>query len=263
MNILTLQISEDEVKKIIAQMGFQYQVAIVFALLAVIAAVAIVIAWVVYEKYFTPQESKDIRQAFRKKFPLCMLGGDDGFADFKPAAFSGPEGILETKSVGRTQEHYTGALPRPKQFKAEEINVDTTNKKDPEKTVAVANHISMLANRRLLLRGARVPVWFAYRGKAVLTSLYALVALQILEGLSKMPELKDAFAVVDVVAIKALFSEQWNESQINAQESDKERKGELKSKKFGGKESLIMMFAIMIILVVVLIMLLVVAYYFK
>jgi len=152
-------------------------------------------------------------------------------------------------------------LPRPKQFAEKDITV--SKDKDVTKTVATANFISMLANRRLLLRGTRVPVWFAYRGKAILSSLYGLAALQVLEGISKLKEFQVSFAAVDILAIKALFSEQWNESQLNAQETDAERVGELKAKRFAGKESLIMFFAVMILLVVVLIMLLVVAYYFS
>lgn len=256
---------EQAIQKVINGLAASYQAAVAVALIAVFSTIAVAIAWVVYEKWFTPQESKDLRKAFRSKMPLCVLGGDDGYADMKSAAVSGPEGILETQSKGRTGEHYTGALPRPVQFSEDDLkdDVDTGGGKDLAKTVAMANYISMLASRRLILRGARIPIWFAYRGKAVLTSMYGLVALQLLEGASKIKEFKEAFAPIDINAIKALFSEQWNESQMNAQEADKERKGELKARKFAGKDSLIIFFAFMILLVVVIIILLVVAYYFK
>lgn len=238
----------------------QYQVAVILAIVAILAAVGLGVAWFVFEHWLTPKEAKQIRTATRKKTPLMMLGGDDGYADISHAAFSGPEGILQTKKQGKTEEHYTGALPRPRVFENDEINV--AEDKDVGKTVAFANFVSALANRRLLLRGARVPIWFAYRGKAVLASLYGLAALQMVEKLDKVPEFKDVFTSVDVVAIKSLFSEQWNESQINAQEADAERVGELKSKRFGGKENLIMVFAIMIVLVVLCIMLIAAAYFF-
>lgn len=238
----------------------QYQIAIVIAVVAVIAAVAIGACWFIYEHFFTPLESKALRRATRKKRPLMILGGDDGYADIHDAPFSGPEGILQTKKKGKTQEHYTGALPRPREFDESEIEVE--DGKDIKKTVAVANYISMLANRRLLFRGARVPVWFAYRGKAIMASLYGLAALQIVEGLSKAENLKSVFAPVDIVALKSLFAEQWNESQLNAQEADAERIGELKAKRFAGKETLIMVFAVMIVLVVLSIMLIAAAYFF-
>jgi len=242
-----------------------YQIAIGIAVVAAIVAVALGVSWFVYEHWLTPMESKALRTATRKKRPLMVLAGDDGYADIVDAPFSGPEGILQSKKKGRTSEHYTGALPRPREFEEDEIAV--AEGKDIKKTVAVANYISMLANRRLLMRGARVPIWFAYRGKAVLASLYGLAALQILESIDKLekdlPKLKEAFAPVDVVAIKSLFSEQWNESQINAQETDAERVGELKAKRFGGKENLIMIFAVMIVLVVLCILLIAAAYFFS
>lgn len=245
----------------IARFIQQYQITLVVAVVAVAGCIAVAIAWFIYEYWLTPSESKDMRRASRKKRPLVALAGDDGYMDIKDAPISGSEGWLQTKEKGTTKEHYTGCLPRPRVFAESEINVG--EKMDVKKTVAVANYISMLANRRLLLRGAKVPIWFAYSGKAVLASLYGLAALQMLEGLSQLKEFKSSFVTVDIVAIKALFSEQWNESQINAIEADKERKGELKAKRFGGKENLIMLFAVMIIFIVVLIMLLALVYFFK
>lgn len=248
-------------EEVIARFIQQYQIAVALAIVGIIAAVGVAAAWFIYEHWFTPLESKDMRRASRKKRPLLMLAGDDGYADIKDAPFSGAEGILKSKNEGRTKEHYTGALPRPQEFT--DSDIDAGEGFDLTKTVAVANYVSMLANRRLLLRGAKVPIWFAYRGKAVLASLYGLAALQVVEGLSQVKELKEVFAAVDVVAIKSLFSAQWNESQINALEADAERVGELKAKRFGGKDNLIMLFAVMIIFVVVLIMLIAMAYFFS
>ena len=259
--IIVFQAGLSPEEQAILRLIANYQTAIAIAVVASIAAVALGVVFFVYEHWLTPLESKNIRSASRKKRPLLILGGDDGYADLKDAPFSGPEGIVQTKKIGRTQEHYTGALPRPREF--DETEIEVAPNKDLKKTTAIANFVSMLANRRLLLRGARVPVWVAYRGKAILASLYGLAALQVLEGLERLPEFKESFAAIDVVAIKSLFSEQWNESQINAQETDAERVGELKAKRWGGKESLLIVFVVMIIFVVALIMLLVVGYYFK
>lgn len=254
--------SQQQIEQIIRQLGADYQVAVALAAVGMLAAIGIGVAWFVYEKWFTPQDSKDLRTAFRKKYPLLALGGDDGYLDFKPAPFSGPEGFLETKSVGKTQEHYSGALPRPVQFSKDDIEL-TDKSKNLEATIGVANFVSMLANRRLLLRGSRVPIWFGYRGKAILVSIYGIVAIQVIDAMSKLKEFQEIMSIVDIVAIKELFSEQWNESQLNAQETDKERKGELKAKKFAGKDSLIMFFAILIILVVLVILLIAASYFFS
>lgn len=275
-------LTENEIQQIINGMASQYQIAIAIAAVSILAAIGVGVAWLVFEKWFTPAESKYLRRAFRRKRPLIFLGGDDGYADFVDAPFSGSEGILQTRKEGRTQEHYTGALPRPKEFDETDIQLTDESdlidengqpKKDKDgkplksqynktKTVAIANFISSLANRRLLLRGAKIPVWLAYRGKAILASLYGLAALDMLQAMSQAKEFKEAFSAVDVVAIKALFAEQWNESQINAQETDAERKGFLNAKKFAGKESLIMFFVVMIVLVVLVICLIAAAYFF-
>lgn len=274
-------LTEEQVMQFVQPFIAQYQAAVAFAVIGVIAAVAVAICWWAYEKYFTPLESHQIRKAFRKHLAIMALGGDDGYLDICSAPTSGPEGFLESQPKGATKEHYSGALPRSKVFTDDDIqlsDIDPTkpasiqkSKYDLKKTVAVANYISMLASRRLLLRGAKVPVWLAYRGKAIMTSLYGLAALQLVETLCNLKKeaqgnealksIADAFAVVDLLAVKDLFSQQWNESQLNAQEADKERKGELKAKKFAGKESLVLIFALLIVVVIVAILFIVTAWY--
>lgn len=225
-------------------------------LLALIAVVSMVF---IYEKmeFFTPKECNEIRKAARKKKPMALLANDEGLADLLHAPVAGPEGALETKGTGRTKEHYTGFLPRPLEISKEDLEV--ADGKDKDKTFKVASYIAKLATKPLFLRSARVPLWVGYRGKAILASVYALASLEILEAL--VEKLKDDFQSIDVQAIKALFSAQWNESQINAQETDKERIGELKAKKFAGKDSLIMFFAVLIGLVVLTIVLVAAVYY--
>lgn len=266
--IVTLQtLITPEEEQAIMRLAANYRIAVAFAAVGIVGLVAVCAMWFVYEHWLTPQESKEFRKSARAKRPIIALAGDDGYCDFKEAPFSGPEGILQTKKVGRTQDHYTGALPRPREFEEKDIQLADANA-DLKKTVAMANYISMLANRRLLLRGSKIPVWFAYRGKAVITSIYGLAALQILESLKEtkddaLKKISEILTPIDLIAVKALFAEQWNESQINAQETDAEQKGFLRARKFGGKESLILIFALMILLVVVLIIALVAAYYFS
>lgn len=253
-----------EVQQVISQFVGQYQAAVAIAIVATLAAVGVGLAWFVYEKFFTPDESKFIRKAYRKKRALLALAGDDGYCDIQHADWTGSEGALRSPGQGKTKEHFTGMLPRPKEFRDTEVAPLMTDKsKSVEETVKVANYLSQIANRRLLLRGAKVPVWFGYRGKAILTSIYGLIALQIVDEMAKtkIEQFKTLFATVDVLAIKSLFSRQWNESQINANETDAERTGELKAKKFAGKESLILIFALMIMVLVLAIIFIVAAYY--
>lgn len=243
-----------------------YQAASAIAAVATIALIGVVIAWVVWEKWFTPWDSKAIRTAARKKRPLEFVAGDDGYLDLIDAEKGIAEGVLETSKIAPLNKlTHIGALPRPIEFTKDQIEVDAG--KDADKTVKMANFVSRMASRRLTLRGAKVPVWLVYRGKGILTSLYGLIALQIVEGLADKAEqiskeFAAAWASVDVVAIKDLFKEQWDESQIQALAYEKERKGEAKARRFGGKESLTLIFALLICLVVVAIILVAVAYFF-
>lgn len=242
-----------------------YQVATALAILFGIAAGGLFFAWLIFEKWITPSDSKRIRTAARKKRPLEFIAGDDGYLDIMDAAQGIAEGVLETSKIGTINDSHIGALPRPIEFSEKDIEV--SEGKDLKATVAMANFVSRQATRRLMLRGAKIPVWVGYRGKAILVSLYGLVALQLIDGLVQNAKafgdkFEEAIGKIDIIAIKDLFGEQWEESQIHALAYEKERKGEAKAKRFGGKESLIMLFAIMIFLVVLVIILLAAAYYF-
>ena len=258
-----MSVSPEEAKAIYDLIA-GYQAAVAIAIVASIAAVGLAISWFVWEHWFTPAESKFIRAASRKKRPLEAVGGDDGYLDFVDAPFVVAEGVLESSKYGGIKETHIAALPRSRQFASDEIEVATG--KDKDKTVAVANWISLLASRRLMLRGAKVPIWITYRGKAILTSLYGLIALQILDGLAEKAKefgekFAEAFALIDVTAIKDLFNEQWEESQIHALAYTKERKGEAKARRFGGKESLVLVFVLLIVVLVLAIILIAAAYF--
>lgn len=241
-----------------------YQIAVALAILFGIAAGGLSVAWLVWEKWLTPKDSKEIRTASRKKRPLEFIAGDDGYLDIVFAKSGIAEGVLETSKIGTIDDSHIGALPRPIEFTEEQITV--AKDKDLKATVAMANYVSRQASRRLMLRGSKLPVWVGYRGKAILVSIYGLIALQFLDGLvENAKEFGEQFvaavAKIDIIAIKDLFGEQWEESQIHALAYEKERKGEAKAKRFGGKENLIMLFAVMIFLVVLVIILIVAAYY--
>lgn len=246
----------------IMQLVNDFQTAVIVAAIAIISCVALGAAWAIWEFWVTPKESKEIRTCKRKGSPLIVAALDNGLAELEHADFSGPEGILSTKERGKTKEHFTGALPRPKVF--EESDIELTDEKfDIKKTVAIANLVSSLANKKLFLKGAKVPVWFAYKGKAILASIYGLACLQILDKLkdSSINAIKEALAPVDFLAIKSMFDQNWNQSQLNAQEADKQRIGELKARKFIGKENLTLIFGLLIGVIVMAILFIVAAWF--
>jgi len=200
-----------------------------------VAVIAIISAWVIWEFRITPLEARRIRTASRKKRTLFELAGDDGYVDFHFAHRSGSEGSVETKKRGKTKEYWAGFLPQQRKYVIDEEKVIVASDKDRKKTIAIAHFLNRLASRKLFLRHARIPVWIGYRGKAVLTSIISLAGLEILVELQSL--FPEEFATIDIVALKTLFPNSWNESQVTAHATDSERIGALETKKLLGRES--------------------------
>ena len=114
--------------------------------------------------------------------------------------------------------------------------LEVSSGKDKEKTAAVIRWLSKLACRRLIWRNAKTPVWFAYRGKTVLISLFGIVAMEALNTLSaQLPEL---FVSVDLLAVKTWFEMPWDQTQRSAQGQRRENVGFKKGKKWNSQEGL-------------------------
>lgn len=179
--------------------------------------------WAIDHIWLTPQEAKIIKKAKRKKKPVVIHVGDEGHAKFEILEILGPEGYAST-SKDRKQK-WLGFFPRIPP--SEEIEKKNTEAK-------IADFINKLATKKSFLKDAKIPIWFAYSGKAILTSLYNLAGVKILEeqGNPSGP------VVVNLQEIKALFAKPWDESQIRAQETDAYEEGSFTSKKFYGAEGM-------------------------
>lgn len=202
--------------------------------------IGLVAGWVIWEKWVTPQESKIIRKAKRKKKPLVIHVGDEGFAKFEVLDEIGKEGYAQTTEK-KDKEPFIGFLPRT----------------PPEEKVKnkVATFINKLAEKKAYLPSAKVPIWFAYTGKSILTSLYPLAGLKILE------ETNPGSTVVNLQEIKSLFDKPWDQTQIRALTIKAHTRGMLEQKKFMGIEgwkpvimgvSIILALGIILVLVLVL-----------
>jgi hypothetical protein len=194
--------------------------------ISLVAIAAIIAAWIIWERYFTPEESKIIRKASRKKKALDFLASDDGYGDFVMNEKTGKGGYAETTRDPKS--NWTGFYARS----SEETDGEDTKTK-------IANLINKFASRKLYLRHAKIPIWFGYAGKAILASLYSLIALDITEQLATNGgnPTKPQPQPIDVTAIKSLFSKPWDQSQIRAQSIDAKREGMLEEKKFSGLQS--------------------------
>jgi hypothetical protein len=184
------------------------------------------IVWHFISEFRTPLESKGIRDASHGKKPGLILVGDDGVAEWKTPQRIGHEGYTVTKPEGKWKFHWTGLFPRPGKVSD---SIEVQDKKDLDKTRLLASYINELNTRKIFFRGARVPVWVGIKSKAVLANICAIAGIQMTEQLAR--SIGDQF-VIDVSALKKMVvSSSYNQSQINAVESDSEHIGEERAKK--------------------------------
>lgn len=195
-------------------------------------------AWAIRE-YRTPPESKQIRKASNKKKPLLILAGDDGLIQTEIIDKRGPEGVSHTEKHGKLKEHFVGFYPRPTKSPLVLIDDDelrtATNGGTPIqddgtkqlRSEAIAEYLTTLNTKPTFFQGAKIAIGIAYRGKAIITTIAALAGLKALDDLSTLyPE---DMIKVDVPAIKHYISNEWNTSQIEANEADAFKEGQLDS----------------------------------
>jgi len=183
-----------------------------------------IILWAIDHIWLTPDESKAIKKAKRKKRPVVPVAYDNGQVEFKVAKEIGDEGYI------RTEDDWIGFLPRPTTSNPDKNAVKTTP----------------LLSRVFFLKDAKVPFLTGYSGKAVLTNPQALALLEYGEKKKlKLPfKLGDKnveiniFWPVNIRNIKSIFAKSWNQAQIRALEKKKELVGILKGKKYFGMEGM-------------------------
>jgi hypothetical protein len=186
-----------------------------------------------WEEHRYPLESKRIKQAKIKGKPGIILGGDDGYADYVCSDEFIHEGVLESKPIGgKKGEPWVGFLPREDDLES----LVVAEGKDKEKTAAVIKWLGHMASRRLTWRDAKTPIWFAYRGKTILISLFGIVAMEFLNTMSA--QLPDLFVAVDLLAVKTWFDMPWDQTQRSAQGQRRENVGFKKGKKWNSQEGL-------------------------
>lgn len=197
-----------------------------------VGLIALSIGFGLWYFWVTPKSARNQTYAKRKGAAMMGLASDDGGIDLEFVYKLGSEGAAETKGKGKNKQHWSGFLP---QTTTPIDSIQVGDGMDEALTLKIANYIRELSQKKLFLRDAKVAFWVGYKGKAILTNLLSLAGIAITEEL--MEKLPEKFKAVDITAIKRLFSNSWNESQINAQEEDKIREGRAEAKQFmSGKE---------------------------
>ena len=197
----------------------------------------VALVWRFIGEYRTPGESKRIRDASHRHRTSMVLAGDEGTAEWKTAERVGSAGYAVTKPEGKFKFHYTGLFPRRGKI-PEIVTVDEGC--DLEKTRMLASYVNELNTRKLFLKDAKIPVWFGVKSKSILASIYAIAAIQLTEDFQKafniakasVPSLSAEVFPIDVLALKEMVVKtSYNQSQLNAIESDSEHIGEERVKK--------------------------------
>ena len=224
---------------------------------ALVVSVIAVVALYLWSEHRYPLESKKTKRASTKNKPVIILGGDDGFADVVVGEDFVHEGILESKPITKSGEPWVGFLPREGEI--DELEVEKG--KDKEATKKVIEWVGKMASRKLTLRGAKVPIWFAYRGKTVVMSLLGLVAIELVEEFEK--SMPTVFASVDLLQVKNYFNLPWDQTQRSAQAQRKENMGFKKGLKWNRQEGLKTIAMMFIIGAIILLFAVVVLYMVK
>jgi hypothetical protein len=189
----------------------------------------VLIAWIIDHVWLTPEESKIIKKATRKKRGLTLAGFDNRQAEFKMDKEVGEEGyrVMEDGWIGLDARPVAEGNP------------------EPDKELDKANS---LMRETLMLKHAKIPISIAYVGKAILTNPKALAVMQYAENTKqnvKLPftiEGKKLIAnvlwYVDSKLIKKAFPKSYNEAQIRAFGKRRELVGVKKGEKYYGREGL-------------------------
>jgi hypothetical protein len=198
------------------------------------------LVWYVYDSgWRTPLESKVIKDCHLHKNTLHITEHDDGYFLFKEGKEEGPEGFVHTKPEGKHKMIWTGFFARPslndKEMQYPE-NASEEQKEEVDQTNKLAKLLGVMATERRYLRGAKVPCTVGYDGKAILSSVKAIAALQFLEALDRIGELP-----ANLSAVKEIFGFNWNSSQIAMALKRREQIGAEKQKRFGQHGDLIML----------------------
>lgn len=218
----------------------------------------VIIAWIIWEFWVTPKESKQIRDAKRKKTPLAILATDEGYIEILPLPIRGSEGYFGSDK--KQKKRWIGFTPKEPSILSELMEHDEDkNKEETEKTSKLRVLISELVNKKSYFRYAKIPVLFGVYSKAILTSIYSIAGLQTLETEASKSN-PGKFTAANLGEAVRLFGKHWDQTLQRNQEVKARMEGELEAKKWAGKEPIILLLALCAVVCVLGILLVVAAH---
>lgn len=162
---------------------------------ALFIVLILVLAGVGFESHRTPKEAKETKRSKVKKLPLILAAGLSHFADLFSMQEFMPEGVLETKPIGRKGEKHSLRFVTPRKIKAELLEV--AEGKDAELTTALLQRFYDLNTEKVFLRHTGVPIMVAVRDKTIAAGIKGLGALSFIAKLEKLEKLDKQIAALE------------------------------------------------------------------
>jgi hypothetical protein len=146
----------------------------------IVAIVALGVAWGIWEFWVTPKESKELRTAKRRKQPVALSFDDSHRVFFQRLVRVGASGAASTHKRYSDRKAWIGFFSRkstPQFYKPTDAEVAADN---------WAGEVDELQSSKLFLADSKIPITVNYKGKALLTSFYALAGIQAAELASRL-----------------------------------------------------------------------------
>lgn len=167
----------------------------------------VVLGLFLYMRYRTPREAWAIKECSNRGEMGILVAGLDKYADIYPVKDLTPEGVKETKPIGKGAKKMCLRFSVPKARLVNEDEVHVEDGKDKVATMKVIQALYDLNTQPVFLRKAKVPFMIAVRNSVAAVSLKFLGVQAFLEKLEKLQ--KDGVLYKQIAALKA--SEKFRE----------------------------------------------------
>jgi len=146
--------------------------------------VCLLVVSLLIKRFLTPQESKNIYKSSRARQALMLHLNLDHWGDILPVHKFIPEGILESdfEGKGHLKTNSIFALPQNTDVPLRDVAYG----KSAEATRQVTQWLADKNNEKIILRGARVPIFGAVADKAIAVGLKGFGALALLDKFEKL-----------------------------------------------------------------------------
>lgn len=154
---------------------------------AAIVLLIILLIYLFYNRYRTPKEALDIKTCSNKGKMAIVVAGLDAYTDIMPVDDFIPEGVKETRPIGKGAKKMSLRFAVPKAETAPE-DLEVAEGKSKEITQKVIQALYDLNTEKVFLRKAKIPMLFATKNSVAAVSLKFLGVLTFLKKLERIQQ---------------------------------------------------------------------------